>query len=247
MFYNYKGQQIYYQTVGKGQDLVLLHGWKQDVSSWWGLTDLLKNDFKLWLIDLPGFGSSDIPKTPWTITDYADSIASFIKNQKINKPILLGHSLGGNIALKLAYLNPNLISKLVLEDSSGLREKSSYRNFILLTAAKLIKYFIPNIFNLREKLRLNFYQVIGSDYLKAGELKETLQNILSEDLETEVSKIKVVTLVIWGENDSIVPVKFGKKLYQLVPDCRFEMIEGVKHFPHLENPFIFSHYVKDFS
>lgn len=246
MFTNYKGQQIYYQVVGKGKDLILLHGWKQEVSTWWPVIDLLKKDFKLWLIDLPGFGRSDTPDSAWSIKDYADCISGFIRKKRLNKPILLGHSLGGNVAIKLAAIHPKQLAKLVLEDSSGIRPKNYLRSGLFYFFAKLIKYLIPNIFNLREKIRMKFYQKIGSDYLDVGKLKSTLQNILNTDISNDAKKISVDTLIIWGEKDRVVPIFIGKKLYQLIKKSRFEMIDEVGHFPHLENPTLFSYYVKDF-
>ena len=247
MFHQYKGIQIYYQTTGNGKDLILLHGWKQDVSTWWGVVDLLKTDFKLWLIDLPGFGRSDTPKKPWNVSDYADAVGDFIKKQTIKKPILLGHSLGGNISIKIVAKYPNLISKLILEDTSGLRKKSTLKQSILFILAKLIKYSLPNIFNLKEILRVKFYASIGSDYLGAGDLKATFQNIVDEDLSSDAKKIITDTLIIWGEHDREVPVTSGKKLYHLIKNSRIEIMEGVDHFPHLENPNLFTYYVKDFS
>src|SRR5438045_106683 len=109
MYANLKDHQVYYQRVGQGKNLVMLHGWKQDSSSFWGVIELLKNDFTIWLIDLPGFGKSDNPKKPFKVADYADLIAEFIKLQKIKDPTLLGHSVGGRIAIKLAANYPSLI------------------------------------------------------------------------------------------------------------------------------------------
>lgn len=237
---------IYYQTVGYGKDLVFLHGWKQNVSNFWPIIDLLKKDFKLWLIDLPGFGRSDMPQKPLSIGDYAKIVADFISENHIKNPILLGHSLGGNVAIKLAGNYPNLISKLILEDSSGIRPKQSLKNIPLLLVAKLIKFLIPNIFNFKEKLRAKFYTAIGSDYLGADKLRDTFVKIVNEDMSTDARKITVPTLIIWGEKDLSVPLERGRKLYHLIKNSKLEVIESAGHFPHLENPSRFIYYVKDF-
>ena len=71
MYTTVNNQQIYYQKIGQGKDLVMLHGWANDVSSFWQVTQELKDDFTVWLIDLPGFGRSENPKKPFTVTDYA--------------------------------------------------------------------------------------------------------------------------------------------------------------------------------
>lgn len=246
MFHKYKDLQIYYQTAGSGKDLILLHGWKQDVSTWWGIVDLLKDDFKIWMIDLPGFGRSNIPGKPWNISDYVDSVGEFIKENKINKPILLGHSLGGNVAIKLASSHPEIVSKLILEDSSGFRKKSTLRSQIFLFGAKLLKYLIPDS-TFKERLRNKLYGSIGSDYLSAGPLRKTFQNIVSEDLTGEAKNITTETLIIWGEKDREVPVSSANKLYHLIENSSLEIMEGVGHFPHLENTKLFTYYVKDFS
>lgn len=247
MYLKSNGINIYYQTTSKGPDLILLHGWKQDVSTWWGVVDLLKDDFKIWLVDLPGFGRSDSPIKPWTVSDYADTIAEFIKKQNIKKPILLGHSLGGNVSIKLASQYANLISKLILEDSSGLRKKSIIKQNLFMFMAKIVKYGLPNFLNLKERLRVKFYTSIGSDYLGAGELKETFQNMVDEDLSSDAKKISTDTLILWGEQDREVPLQKGKQLYHLIRNSRVEVFEGIGHFPHLENVGLFIYYVKDFS
>lgn len=251
MYLIINNQNIYYQKIGKGKDLILLHGWGQDVSTWWGIVDLLKNDFTLWLIDLPGFGRSDIPKTPFKMKDYAEIVAEFIRAQRINRPILLGHSLGGRVAIRLASHmssgNVNFIDKLILEAAAGIKPKRDHLKPIFYALAKL-SYLIPNLFNLKERLRVWFYKSLESDYINAGSLKETLKNILDEDLTSGLPNIQTETLLIWGEEDPTQEAspKFGKRMYQLIKNSRLEVLEGVGHFPHLERPDLFAQYVKDF-
>ena len=86
MYLDIDGGSVYYQETGSGRPLILLHGWGQDVSSFWGLVPLLKNKFRLYLIDLPGFGRSELPKKSFTVQDYADVIKKFIKQKKLEKP-----------------------------------------------------------------------------------------------------------------------------------------------------------------
>ena len=166
----------------------------------------------------------------------------------IKNPILLGHSLGGRVAIKLASRNPNLISKLILEDAAGLRPQRDTFKILVYIPAKLFHYLVPNIFNLKQKVRYKFYKGIEADYLNAGKLKDTLTNILAEDLTPDIKKIKNETLLIWGENDPTneASLKNGKRIYRLIERSRIEVFDNVGHFPHLENPELFSYYVKDF-
>lgn len=249
MYTKINNQNIYYQKVGTGsKDLILLHGWGQDVSTWWGIVEELKDDFTLWLIDLPGFGRSDLPKRPFKIKDYAEVVEEFIGKNQITNPILLGHSLGGRVAINLAcQLGVVKLNKLILVSSAGIKPKQDLIKPLIYPIAKLSK-LIPNWFNLREKLRVAFYRSLESDYLSAGPLRETLKNILDEDLTEDLEKIETETLLIWGEKDPTkeASLKNAKKMYQLIRNCRLEIIDDVGHFPHLENPFLFVYWIKEF-
>ncbi|MBI4097990.1 MAG: alpha/beta hydrolase [Candidatus Levybacteria bacterium] len=248
MYVKISDLDIYYQEAGKGKDLVLLHGWKQDVSSFWELVELLKNDFKLYLIDLPGFGRSETPKKAFSVSDYAGIVKSFIEEKDLRKPNVLGHSLGGRVTIKLASKNSELINKLILVDAAGIKPKRDPLKVLFYVIAKTAGNLIPNTFNARERLRRAFYKKFESDYLDAGVLKQTLVNILAEDLTSDIKKIENETLLIWGEKDPTREASLanGKKMYRLIKNSRIEVFEGVGHFPHLEKPVLFSNYVRDF-
>lgn len=246
MYITLNNQNIYYQKLGKGKDLIMLHGWKQDVSTFHNVSEILKEHFTLWLIDLPGFGRSENPKKGFYVGDYADIIAEFIKENKIDKPNLLGHSVGGNIAIKFASEKGELIGKLILESSSGIRPKKGIGRSLIYVLAKAFHYLVPNIFKIKNRLRHKLYWKLESDYLNAGGLKNTLTNILNEDLMLLLPKIKNQTLLIWGANDTQVKLKYGKIMYRKIPDSKLEIFEDTAHFPHTENPKKFLYYVLDF-
>ncbi|MCL4366619.1 alpha/beta hydrolase [Patescibacteria group bacterium] len=246
MYLTVNSQNIFYQKVGLGPNLIMLHGWSQDLSSFFSVVDLLKSDFTLWLIDLPGFGRSTLPQKPFTVADYAEIIAQLIAKEHLYKSHLLGHSLGGRIAIKIAANHPQLINKLILEDSAGIKPQQDLVKPLLFLGAKFFNLVIPNIFNFKNKMRQSFYQSLEADYLTAGAMKPTLKNILAEDLTNNLAKIKNETLIIWGEKDRAVSLKDGKKMYQLIPNCRLEVFEETGHFPHLEKPELFAQFLKDF-
>jgi len=246
MYITINNQNIYYQKLGQGKDLIMLHGWKQDVSTFHNVTEELKKHFTLWLIDLPGFGRSEAPKNAYTIGDYADIISEFIKQNKINKPHLLGHSVGGNISIKLTSANGHLIDKLVLESSSGIRPNRGIWKILIYPLAKAFRYLVPNVFHLKDRIRRLLYWKLEADYINAGGLKNTLTNILNEDLISLLPKIKNETLLLWGANDQQVKVKYSRIMYRKIPNSRLEILDYVAHFPHLENPNKFMYFVKDF-
>lgn len=246
MYITSNGQNIYYQKIGRGKPLIMLHGWGMDVSTFWPMVDLLKNDFTVWLIDLPGFGKSDMPKKVLTISDYAKIIAKFIKDKKINKPVLFGHSFGGKISIKLASLFPNLLSKLILEASSGIKLDKTPFQIMAFPLAKVGHFFLPDIFHLRSKFRQKLYKKLESDYADAKELKEIFLNIIDEDLTSDLKNIKTETLLLWGDRDRAVPLSSGKKMYKLINNSKLVVFEDIGHFPHLSNPERTASYVKDF-
>ncbi len=244
---------MYFQKVGIGQDLILLHGWGMDVSTWWPVVELLKNNlpagrqgFTLWLLDLPGFGRSDTPKRAYDTKDYADIIAEFIKNNKIKNASILGHSFGGKVAIKLTSTYPNLVNKLILVGSSGIKPVPSFRRMLIYPLAKIVHHLVPDIFNLKTIIRKKFYRKIESDYENAGAMKDTLLKTIKEDLAEDLKKIKKETLIIWGEDDQTVPLKYGKIMFQLIKNSRLEVLENCGHAPHIKNPYLFTNYVKDF-
>lgn len=248
MYIKINDQEIYYQKLGKGKDLIMLHGWKQDVSTFYRVAEILKQHFTLWLIDLPGFGRSEAPKKPFTVSDYAEIVKEFIENNKIRKPNLLGHSLGGRVSIKLTSKYPEIIDKLILEDAAGIQPKQDLIKYLIYPLAKIVKTLIPKSFNLREKLRRSVYRKLESDYLNAGALKETLTNILREDQTNELSQIKNETLIVWGENDNLneTTAANAKIMYRNIKNSRLEFIKNSGHFPHTENSQMFLYWVIDF-
>lgn len=248
MYITCKTQSIFYQKIGKGKDLIMLHGWNNDTSSFWQVSNMLKDKFTVWLIDLPGFGRSENPKSAFKVSDYAEIIKEFITQLKIKKPIVLGHSMGGRVTIKLAAKYPDLLSKIILESSAGIRPKRDTYKLIFYILTKFFKYIIPDIFNLREKVRFNFYKSIKSDYLTVGSLKDIFVNVSNEDLTLDLPKVQNDALLIWGEKDPTheTSPENGKKMYQLIKNSRIEILGNVGHFPHLENPERFVYYVEDF-
>lgn len=246
MYSDINGQSIYYQKVGMGKNLILIHGWGTDVSLFWPIVDLLKEDFTLWLLDLPGFGRSDLPKRTFTALDFAKVIAEFIKKNNIAKPTVFGHSFGGKVAIQLAKNYPNLINKLILEGSSGIRPEKSLSQVLIFPFVKIGHFFLPNVFNIKSQIQNILYKKLESDYANAGQMKDIFLNTIREDVTTDLPKIQTETLLIWGEKDRAVPLKYGKKMYRLIPKSKMVVLENIGHFPHVKQAERVAYYVKDF-
>ena len=121
MFKKINNVKINYKQYGKGEDVVLLHGWGQNIEMMKPLGDHLCDHYRVTIIDLPGFGLSKEPVYAYTIFDYTETVHELLKELKITNPIMMGHSFGGRIAI--VYASKYKVSKLVLFGSPCVRHE----------------------------------------------------------------------------------------------------------------------------
>lgn len=214
---------------------MFLHGWRAQGLVWRDVAARLSEsrDFAIYLLDLPGFGGSTLPKTPFHVQDYTNLISGFIEKLDLGKVILIGHSFGGRIATKLAAQKPELVEKLILVDSAGLmtNKKSGGLKFL----AKMVKpLFRPKFMKgLREKI----YQKIGAeDYTATPNLKETFLKVINEDLSGYLPKVSQPTLIIWGENDKTTPLGDAKIMKAKIKNSQLVVFENAGHSCFLDKP-----------
>lgn len=226
---NIENVEINYIQYGneKGKDILLLHGWGQNIEMMKPVGDNFQDRFRISILDLPGFGESEEPKKPWMLEDYKRMLEEFIKKTKIKKPIIIGHSFGGRLAIK--YSANNNIDKLVLFGSPCIRkkEKLSLSTRILKGLKKL-----PGLNEFGEYMK----KYIGSRDYKAASpiMRETLVQIINEDLSKCAKEIEEPTLLIWGENDTEAPLEDAKDLEKIMPDAALITLQGT-HYAYLEN------------
>lgn len=231
--------KVYFNSFGQGKNLLLLHGWGCDRKIWTPFLPYLSSDLKVIVLDLPGFGRSSFPEKPWTLSDYAHFLKRFLKELDLTRVTLLGHSFGGRIAIKFASSHPKLLHKLILVATAGIKPKKSILGWTCLLAAKTgkILFKIPPFSFFSQNFRSLFYKTIKrTDYLEAEKLRETFLKVIDEDLTPLLGKIRSPTLIIWGEKDQEVPLKFAKMLTQKIPHSRLCILKSCGHFPFLEKP-----------
>ena len=224
---NIKDLDINYIQYGEGKDIILLHGWGQNIEMMKPLGDYFSDRFRITILDLPGFGESDEPKKTWTIDDYELMLEDFIKELKIKKPIVIGHSFGGRLAIRYSARNP--IEKLVLFGSPCIRiqESLSLKVRMLKSLKKL-----PGMDKFGEYMK----QYIGSRDYKAASpvMRQTLVEVVNEDLSKYAKEIEEPTLLIWGQNDTEAPVNEAKELEKIMIDAALIILPGT-HYAYLEN------------
>ena len=130
---------VNYIQYGEGKDIVLLHGWGQNIEMMKPIGDRLAKHFKITIIDLPGYGGSTEPTYPWEVSGYVEMLKVLFDNLKIDNPILIGHSFGGRIAI--IYSSRYAVEKLVLLGAPCIRkeEKISFKVKILKSLKMTLK------------------------------------------------------------------------------------------------------------
>ncbi len=211
--------------------IVLLHGWGADIKKLGFLAREIKSlGWKVLVPKLPGFGISP-PKSIWGAGDYADYVLE--EAQKVfgkNKFFVFGHSFGGRIAIKLAGKYSGQLSGVVLCSTSGLSRGKLLKRSLFFVLAKVGKAFLL-VSPIAKLWRELLYKLTREhDYEKArGVMKKVFKKVISEDLRPLVRRIKVPTLVLWGKQDSMTPVRDAYYINKAVPESKLVVFENEGH------------------
>lgn len=220
---------IHYIQYGneQGKDYVLLHGWGQNIEMMKMLGDPFQKEYHITILDLPGFGESEEPNYVWSIFDYVEYLHAFLESLSIKKPIIVGHSFGGKLALLYASMYP--VEKLVLLAPTFKKstKDTSMKTKVLKTLKK-----VPGL----NKLESFAKKHIGStDYRNASvTMRQILTKHIQTDIQEECKKIKCPSLIIWGTKDEAVPYSNAKELENLISDAGVVTYEGCTHYAYLE-------------
>lgn len=246
-FSEIEGLRLQFRLRGEGEPLLMLHGWGQSSLSFMGAASLLEKRFRILTPDLPGFGFSEAPREAWGSADYARVMAELIKTAGFESVDVLGHSRGGTIALALATAYPELVKRLVIVASPivllppepGVRSRS-LRYSALRGVAKLMP-------PLRGRLLAWGRNRFGSaDYRAAGALRPTLVRVVNEDWRPALPAVQAPVLLIWGSEDTEVPLRVAEEAMGLLPRAELVTLEGAGHFPFLDEPEAFAEAVSSF-
>ncbi len=173
----------------------------------------------------------------YNLDDYANDIKLLLDSLNIKKCNIIAHSFGGRIAIKLS-VKTNLIDKLVLTGSAGLKPKRSLKYYFKIYYYKLIKRFLSD--SQKSKFGSEEYRALS------GINKKTYHNIVNEYLDSYLSKIKCKTLIVFGENDNETPIYMAKKLNKNIKDSLLYIIKNAGHFCFIDNYYTFNLIVNEF-
>ncbi len=217
--------------------LVCLHGWGGSKESFTELRAALKRtDIRILTPDLPGFGDEPEPEKPWTTDDYVNWVETYIRENVQGEFLLLGHSHGGRIAIKLASRETLPINTLFLCAAAGIRHPKHFRRIIGLILAKTGKtiFLIPGLKHFQATGKRLLYKLFHvHDYEKASALmQKTLILVSKEDLRPLLPKIKMPTHIFWGEDDTMTPISDGELMKKHIKESALYTFENVSHRVH---------------
>jgi len=229
--------------------IVILHGWGLSAKTFASLvTELRKQQFRVYAPDFPGFDSLHIPKEPLSLTDYVIFLHEYFQKHSITTPILIGHSFGGRVALKYQEKYP--AHALILTGTPGFTPISKKKLAIFITIAKVggTLMSLPVLYRLKDRVRLWYYYVVGArDFYRAeGVMRETFKNIVKEPLVKCMEAIRVPTILVWGEDDIIVPVRVAHMMMKVIRSAKLIVIPGEGHNVPFKNPKKFVDSIYDF-
>jgi pimeloyl-ACP methyl ester carboxylesterase len=265
------GHQLHYVTAGSGPVLVLLHGLLGSRQGWAHLMSVLAQDFTLVAPDLFGHGESAKPLGDYSLGAHAGTLRDLMETLDVPSATIVGHSLGGGVAMQFAYLFPERCERLLLVSSGGLGREIS----LLLRAPTLpgSEWLLPLVSArwLREgsealgrqlrKLGLRTTPDIVEEWRGFSTLGDaearraflaTIRTVVGPGGQTVDAHEKIYlfedlpVLLVWGAGDRLIPVRHAVVARQAIPGSRLEVFEDAGHFPHLCDPERFAKVLRGF-
>jgi pimeloyl-ACP methyl ester carboxylesterase len=265
------GHDVGYRMAGEGPAIVLIHGMAGSSRTWRDVMPLLARQHTVIAPDLLGHGESAKPLGDYSLGAYASGLRDLVVGALgIERATLVGQSLGGGVAMQLAYQHPEFCERLVLVGSGGLgREVSWMLRALTLPAAEYVMPLLFPRFARRsdDKLARFFHErgvraphlaELWSAYASLPETPNrhafirTLRAVIDPGGQTASAKDRlylaaaVPTLIVWGDRDDIIPVEHAYAAHELMPGSRLEIFERAGHFLHAEQPTRFAEVLAEF-
>jgi pimeloyl-ACP methyl ester carboxylesterase len=254
------GERIAYRDAGAGEALLLIHGMAGSSATWRAVIPELAKRYRVVAPDLLGHGESAKPRGDYSLGAFAAWLRDLLDELGIRQATVIGQSLGGGVAMQFTYQHRDYCQRLVLISSGGLGPDLNWILRILSApgAELVLPVVAPQpVLNLGNKLG-SWLTSAGIKSPRTGEMwsaycslsdrptrqafLRTLRSVVDYrgQAVSALGKIHVSyglpTLLIWGEQDRIIPVAHGYAAHEAVPGSRLEVLAGVGHFPHVESP-----------
>jgi pimeloyl-ACP methyl ester carboxylesterase len=264
------GHDVGYREQGEGPALLLIHGMAGSAAAWRDVIEPMAETHRVVAPDLLGHGESAKPLGDYSLGAFASGLRDLLGVLEVQRATVVGQSLGGGVAMQLAYQHPEMCERLVLVNSGGLGREVSW----ILRAAALpgAEYVMPILFpSFVKEQGDRFSRFLGRHGVHNGRAAEmwlayrslteppnrrafarTLQAVIDPGGQSVSAMDRlylaaaVPTMIVWGENDPIIPVEHAHHAHEVIAGSRLELLPGVGHFPHVEAPEEFVALLSDF-
>ncbi|HKV22147.1 MAG TPA: alpha/beta fold hydrolase [Mycobacterium sp.] len=259
-FIDIHGERLAYYDEGDGEPLLLIHGMAGSSQTWREILPRLARHYRVIAPDLLGHGQSAKPRTDYSLGAFAVGLRDLLDELDVPSATVVGHSLGGGIAMQFLYQHPDYFRRLILISSGGLGQDVGWiLRLLSAPGAELVMPVIAPGFVVRAgetvKSRLtslglrsprgaeiwNAYSSFNDARTRESFLR-TLRSVVDyrgqsvSALNRLQLRAGLPTLAIWGEDDTIIPVDHAYAALEARPDCRLEVLPNVGHFAHVEAP-----------
>jgi pimeloyl-ACP methyl ester carboxylesterase len=263
-----KGNTIFYVVKGEGEPLLLIHGYGAGSWVWEKQINILSKNYKVYALDIIGYGYSDRPRIEYTPETYIHFLRDFIDGLEIERATLIGNSMGGGIAWAMAALFPKRVGKLILIDCvppDVLKQvrNESFRALAVIKNIPFLPYWVISSRNKNSIRRVlqeclfdrelispalldrqwELIRFKGSAWVLYSTLKHAKDTSKMGDY---LSLINHPTLLIWGEQDLVFPPSVGESLHRAIKGSKLDIIKRSGHIPMWETPEEVNQVILDF-
>lgn len=263
--------ELSYVDSGSGPVVLFIHGILGSQQQWAHLVDTMHDDHRVLVPDLFGHGESAKPLGDYSLSAHAAAMRDLLDHLGIDRVTLVGHSLGGGIAMQFFYLFPERVERLVLVSSGGLgREVNLILRSATLPGAKQVLSVLASapVLSPLEALGRGASKVgwrpgadigaIWQGFSSLGDRESrraflaTTRAVIDIGGQTITAHdhlhgaLPIPTLIVWGTKDRMIPASHARSVARSLPDCRVELFEGAGHFPHLDDPDRFARVLREF-
>jgi pimeloyl-ACP methyl ester carboxylesterase len=255
------GHRVIYRMAGSGPPVVLIHGMVNSSRHWESVALRLADSYTVVAPDLIGHGDSATPRGDYSLGAHAAVVRDLLAVMGIDRATVVGHSLGGGVAMQYFWQFPQRTDRLVLVSSGGLgREVSPLLRTVALPGASALlslaahRRLVSALSRTGDRLRARgsgkgvYLQAIARALrpLEQPGAREAFLQTLRSVIDVRGQRVSardrlyllsgMPTLIVWGERDNTIPLSHGLQAHQAIPDSRFETLAPAAHFPHLEDP-----------
>ncbi len=245
----------YLDSNSNKQPVILLHGLGGCSDKWKSVIDILSASYRVIAPDIIGYGQSDKPVVNYTPTYMVSFVKKFITAIDIENPHIVGASLGGQVAVQFAARYKQYMSKLVLVSPAGIMKRSTpaldqYIMAALYPRESSVSHALQLMEGSERPPSKTLIQLFMTNMKRPNAKMAFMSSLLcfknSNTIHRHLKKVTTPTLLVWGDDDPIIPVSYAGKFTSVLPNCTFTTIPNCGHTPYVQYPEHFCKILSDF-